>query len=95
METSQTPASERNEGCGPHTGPGHPADPAEHDLDAPTSLIRGSEPGAGDPTPIVEAGRITAQWRAGRWSRTERLRFARALFGNALREDGDRGLGEQ
>ncbi len=89
MGPSRTPDPWQNKDRGPHADPEHPAASTDHHLDSTTASAEQLESGLGSHTPTVEAGRITARWAVAPWSRTERLRFARLLFGNALREDGE------
>ncbi|KUN00750.1 hypothetical protein AQI95_33940 [Streptomyces yokosukanensis] len=74
---------------GPRVDLEHPTAPTDRELDSPKAPAGPVKPGPEDRFPDMGAGRITVRWCAGRWSRTERLRFARILFGNALREDCD------
>ncbi len=89
MGSSRTSIPWQNKDRGPRADPEHQGAPADHHLDSNTASAEQMESGLGSHTPIAEAGRVTARWAVAHWSRTERLRFARLLFGNALREDGE------
>lgn len=87
MGSRRTPISWQNKDHGPRADPERTAAPPDHHPDTNIASAKQSESGLGIDMPIVEEGRVTARWTVTRWSRTERLRFARLLFGNALREE--------
>lgn len=87
MGSRRTPIPWQDEDHGPRADPEHSAARPDHHPDTIIASAEQPESGLDIDIPIVEEGRVTVGWTVTRWSRTERLRFARLLFGNALREE--------
>ncbi|WP_405649172.1 hypothetical protein [Streptomyces sp. NBC_00019] len=87
MGSSRTPTPRQGKDHDPCADPEHAAALDDDHPDTNIASVEQSEPSSGIDMPIVEVERVTARWTVTRWSRTERLRFARLLFGNALREE--------